>query len=54
MINYLYFFCMKVLVDHLDHPYSKCLLELQNQEHVDAYQEAYKTNYTTQVPKMVL
>ena len=40
---------LKMVLDHLGHPYSKCLMELQDQQDIDAYQEMHKTNYTTQV-----
>ena len=40
---------LKVLLDHLDKPYSDCLVNLRDQEHVDAYQEIHGTNYSMRV-----
>ena len=33
----------------LDEPYSDCLVNLQDREEIDVYQQVYGTNYSTQV-----
>ena len=33
----------------LDDPYSDCLVNLQDREEIDVYQQVYGTNYSTQV-----
>ena len=33
----------------LDDPYSDCLVNLQDRESIDVYQQVYGTNYSTQV-----
>ena len=42
-------YIFKVLLDHLDKPYSDCLVNLRDQAHVDAYQEIHGTNYSMRV-----
>ena len=33
----------------LDDPYSDCLVNLQDRQDIDVYQQVYGTNYSTQV-----
>ena len=33
----------------MDDPYSDCLVNLQDRESIDVYQQVYGTNYSTQV-----